>query len=84
MSDTLFRALDLIEPDDLVIYHGSMTDRHGLYLARPCDCRRCVRHDHRGNDDVRYRLIDPFEEDPDAPTLQCARRQSITRSTANA
>ncbi|MFB6620525.1 hypothetical protein ACFCV9_40940 [Streptomyces sp. NPDC056367] len=84
MSDTLFRALDLIEPGDLVLYHGSITDRHGLYLAIPCDCIPCVRDNHRGSNDVRYRLTDPFEEEPDAPTLRCARRESLTRSTANA
>jgi hypothetical protein len=32
----LLRTLDLIEPGDLVVYHGSITDRHGLYLAKPC------------------------------------------------
>lgn len=85
MSDTLLRALDLIEPGDLVIYHGTVTEAHGLYIAKPCDCRACVLADIRaarhGADsaDPRYRLIDPW--DP-ARTLRCARRESITRSAA--
>ncbi|MEV6654780.1 hypothetical protein [Streptomyces sp. NPDC051219] len=84
MSDTLLRDLDLIEPGDLVIYHGSITDRHGLYVAKPCDCFYCVRADYLGSDDVRYRLTDPYSDDPNALTLRCVRRQSVTRSTANA
>ncbi|MGW0582399.1 hypothetical protein ACWD25_42200 [Streptomyces sp. NPDC002920] len=85
MSDTLIRALDLIQPGDLVIYHGSIGHLHGLYLAQPCDCFWCVVGDRRaakgrpGSADPRYRLIDPW--DP-ARTLRCARRESITRSAA--
>ncbi|MFE4206146.1 hypothetical protein OG590_40450 (plasmid) [Streptomyces goshikiensis] len=84
MSDTLFRTLGLIEPGDLVLYHGSIPEHHGLYLARPCDCFYCGRADHLGSDDTRYRLTDPFAEDPDACTVHHVRRKSITRSTANA
>ncbi|MER8233113.1 hypothetical protein [Streptomyces sp. NPDC094049] len=84
MSDTLLRTLDLVEPGDLVIYHGSIPEHHGLYLARPCDCADCRIADHLGTDDPRYRLSDPFAEDPDALTLRCVRRKSITRSPANA
>ncbi|MEV5203242.1 hypothetical protein [Streptomyces sp. NPDC053720] len=83
MSNTLFRGLDLIGPDDLVLYHGSIADRHGLYLALPCDCRRCFLDDVAGSTDVRYRLSDPYADDPHARVLRCARRQSITRSAAN-
>ncbi|WP_426568126.1 hypothetical protein [Streptomyces canus] len=85
MSDTLLRALDLIEPGDLVIYHGTVTTHHGLYIATPCDCRACVLADmraaRRGADsaDPRYRLIDPWNL---TFTLRCARRESITRSAA--
>lgn len=85
MSDTLLRALDLIEPGDLVVYHGSITQAQGLYIARPCDCFWCRVADQqaarRGADsaDPRYRLIDPWNPDF---TLRCARRQSITRSAA--
>lgn len=87
MSDTLFRALDLIEPGDLVLYHGHIESHHGLYIAQPCDCYWCRTADERAprgaqwRTDPRYRLIDPW--DP-ACTLRCARRESITRSTANA
>ncbi|MFJ5142660.1 hypothetical protein [Streptomyces sp. NPDC088707] len=84
MSDTLFRTLGLIEPGDLVIYHGSIPSRHGLHLARPCGCVDCGRADYLGSTDVRYQLSDPFAEDPEALTLRCVRGQSITRSTANA
>ncbi|MFD5427712.1 hypothetical protein [Streptomyces sp. NPDC127084] len=84
MSDTLLRTLDLIEPGDLVVYHGSITKHHGLYLARPCDCFHCVRADYLGSDDVRYRLTDPYGTDPHALTLRCVRRQSVTRSAGNA
>lgn len=85
MSDTLIRSLDLIEPDDLVLYHGSIKNMHGLYLARPCDCFWCAVGDQRaakgrsGSADPRYRLIDPWQTDR---TLRCARRESITRSAA--
>ncbi|MFD9047758.1 hypothetical protein [Streptomyces zaomyceticus] len=84
MSDTLFRTLDLIEPGDLVLYHGSLRDRHGLYIAEPCFCVSCAREGALGSTDVRYRLTDPFAVDPEAPPLRCARRESITRSVANA
>ncbi|MFD9519689.1 hypothetical protein [Streptomyces sp. NPDC059979] len=84
MSDTLFRTLGLIEPGDLVLYHGSKSNYHGIYLAKPCPCFDCGRTDYLGLADARYGLTDPFSEDPDALTLRCVRRQSITRSAANA
>ncbi|MER5909551.1 hypothetical protein ABT124_03345 [Streptomyces sp. NPDC001982] len=83
--DTLLRSLDLIEPGDLVVYHGSIEQAHGLYIAQPCDCYWCRVADKRaakgGPDsrDPRYRLTDPWGT---ARTLHCARRQSITRSAA--
>ncbi|TDU67826.1 hypothetical protein [Streptomyces sp. KS 21] len=84
MSDTLLRTLDLVEPGDLVLYHGSKRDYYGFYLANPCDCAYCARANYLGCADVRYRLTDPFGEDPEAPALICVRSQSITRSAANA
>jgi hypothetical protein len=83
--DTLFASLDLIEPGDLVLYHGSLTDQHGLYIAQPCDCYWCRVGDKRAvkgspeTRDPRYRLINPWRPEL---TLRCARRESITRSTA--
>lgn len=80
MSDTLFRALDLIEPGALVIYHGSIEDCHGLWLAVPCPCRICERLDQLGFADTRFALVDPWTE---AVGPVHARRESITRSTAS-
>ncbi|MCQ9178563.1 hypothetical protein KMT30_05870 [Streptomyces sp. IBSBF 2953] len=77
MSDTLIRALDLIEPGDLVIYHGSIEDCHGLWLALPCPCRICMAADAFGIPEVRFALIDPWGE-RSGPFH--ARRCSITRS----
>lgn len=80
MFDSLFQLLDLIEPGDLVIYSGSLTDCHGLYIAQPCPCRRCLRRDACGSTDARYLLLNPWgDRDRD---LFCVRRQSITRSAA--
>ncbi|MFD7980266.1 hypothetical protein [Streptomyces sp. NPDC059071] len=84
MSDTLLRALDLIQPGDLVQYHGSLAEKHGLYIAVPCACPPCAVEDRLGGADVRYRLTDPFADDPDEPVVYNVRRKSITRSTANA
>ncbi|MFI8515289.1 hypothetical protein ACIGHB_29595 [Streptomyces sp. NPDC085460] len=84
MSDTLFASLDLIEPGDVVVYHGSIPAHHGLHIAHPCACAYCASADYLGSTDVRYRLTDPFAEDPDATALCCVRRRSITRSAANA
>ncbi|MFE5795784.1 hypothetical protein ACFQ8C_24865 [Streptomyces sp. NPDC056503] len=84
MSHTLFAALNLIEPGDIVLYHGSIPAHHGLYIAHPCTCFDCARADHLGTTDVRYRLTDPFDENTDPTTLRCVRRRSITRSAANA
>ncbi|MET9436946.1 hypothetical protein [Streptomyces sp. NPDC006551] len=84
MSDTLLRALDLIQPGDLVQYHGSKTKHHGLLLAEPCDCPHCRYADLQGSNDSRYRLYDPFSDLPGLCVLRCVRRLSITRSTANA
>ncbi|MCW8103537.1 hypothetical protein [Streptomyces tauricus] len=79
MTDTLFRDADLIEDGDLVIYHGSITYCHGLYIATSCPCRNCALADYRGTDDVRYSLSDPWGE---YQRLFHVRRQSITRSVA--
>lgn len=84
--DTLLRSLDLIEPGDLVIYHGHIDSAHGLYIATPCDCYWCRVADQRaavrGPDSAnpRYRLTDPWNP---AFTLRCARRESLTRSVAS-
>ncbi|MFF9310128.1 hypothetical protein ACF1BS_04375 [Streptomyces sp. NPDC014748] len=80
MTDTtLFRSLELIEPGDLVLYHGSIDTSHGLWLAVPCPCRICRAVDAFGLADVRFALIDPWGERP-GPFH--ARRESITRSAA--
>jgi hypothetical protein len=76
VPDTLFASADLIEPGDLVRYHGSLPKYHGLYLATPCDCARCALRDARGLSDARYRLHDPYGEHERAP--RCVRRISIT------
>ncbi len=78
MDDSLFRSLDLIQPGDLVQYHGSIPDAHGLYIVEPCRCFTCRYHEALGSADIRYRLRDPWDED--APAPRCVRRQSITRS----
>ncbi|MCX3059582.1 hypothetical protein [Streptomyces beihaiensis] len=79
MSDTLIRALDLIEPGDLVVYHGSIESCHGLWLAVPCPCEVCRAMDAFGVPDPRLLLIDPWGE---LPGPHHVRRQSITRSAA--
>lgn len=80
MSDTLFRELDMIEPGDLVVYHGSISGLHGLWLAIPCLCPTCLRLDALGVSDLRFDLIDPWGE---LSGPYHVRRQSITRSSAN-
>jgi hypothetical protein len=77
-ADSLFRALDLIQPGDLVTYHGSITEYHGLYIAVPCDCYECDLRDEYGEADFRFRLLDPWGEL--TPTPRCVRRQSISRA----
>ncbi|OKJ48099.1 hypothetical protein AMK27_38850 [Streptomyces sp. CB02009] len=84
MSDTLLRTLDLVEPGDLVLYHGSKPECHGLYMARLCFCAHCGHADHVGSADTRYHLTDPFAEDTDACVVHHVRRASITRSAVNA
>ncbi|MFE6362944.1 hypothetical protein ACFVP3_23460 [Streptomyces sp. NPDC057806] len=79
MSDTLIRSLDLIGPGDLVIYHGSITDLHGLWLAVPCPCQICRAMDVFGLPDIRFALVDPWGEQPGPHHV---RRASITRSAA--
>lgn len=79
MPDSLIRALDLIAPGDLVIYHGSKQGCHGLWLAIPCPCRICEAVDALGIADVRFALADPWGEEPGPYHV---RRVSITRSTA--
>ncbi|MFF2094818.1 hypothetical protein [Streptomyces sp. NPDC058202] len=79
MSDTLIRSLDLIEPGDLVIYHGSIPSAHGLWLAVPCGCGTCQRFDRFGLSDVRFALADPWGE---RSGPEHVRRESLTRSIA--
>lgn len=80
MSDTtLMQSLDMIGPLDLVIYHGSIKEDHGLWLAVPCPCSVCIAMDHLGSADCRFALIDPWTE---AVGPIHARRKSITRSIA--
>lgn len=79
MDATLFRFIELIEPGDLVVYHGSLTALHGLWLAVPCGCAICMRLDRFGIADVRFALADPWGE---APGPFHVRRASITRSAA--
>ncbi|MFD9284619.1 hypothetical protein ACFWD7_46620 [Streptomyces mirabilis] len=81
MTDTLFRNADLIESGDLVIYHGSIKSRHGLYIATHCPCRNCVLADFHGIADARYYLTDPWDDY--RLNLFHVRRQSITRSAAS-
>ncbi len=77
MSNTLLSSLDLIGPGDLVIYHGTIEEDHGLWIAAPCPCLVCVRLDEIGFPDVRFALIDPWTQSL-GPVH--ARRESITRS----
>ncbi|MFJ4365097.1 hypothetical protein ACIP4S_13195 [Streptomyces chartreusis] len=79
MDTTLFRSIELIEPGDLVVYHGSITELHGLWLAVPCGCSICDRIDRFGIADVRFSLVDPWGE---VPGPFHVRRASITRSVA--
>ncbi|MFI2078495.1 hypothetical protein [Streptomyces triculaminicus] len=70
MSRTdLFRSLDLIEPGDLVRYHGSIAAAHGLYLAAPCSCPVC---------DIRLRLT-PDDTLNRLQLTEPARRQTAGR-----
>ncbi|MGW1071539.1 hypothetical protein [Streptomyces sp. NPDC002537] len=78
-EDTLFRRLDLIQPGDLVLYHGSIPRAHGLYIALPCPCSTCRFLYEFAPADTRYALVDPWGE---LPGPRCVRRESITRSTA--
>ncbi|MFE1230286.1 hypothetical protein [Streptomyces sp. NPDC058745] len=82
--DTLLRSLGLIQPGGLIHYHGSQTVMDGLYLAAPCSCREYHIHDQYGINDLRYQLTDPYAADPSKGVLVNVRRESITRSTANA
>lgn len=79
MSDTLIRSLDLIEPGDLVLYHGSIEELHGLWLAVPCTCSLCRAIDRLGLPETRFALADPWGEEPGPFHV---RRQSLTRSVA--
>lgn len=79
MDTTLFRSLELIEPGDLVIYHGSIRRLHGLFLAVPCGCGICRQLDAFGFSEVRYALVDPWLE---LPGPHHVRPASITRSAA--
>ncbi|MFI0914191.1 hypothetical protein [Streptomyces abikoensis] len=77
--EDLLRTVDLIEPGDLVRYHGSIPEAHGFYLAHPCLCASCQFRATYSPTDIRYLLIDPWGE---IPGPECVRRASITRSTA--
>jgi hypothetical protein len=79
VSATLIRSLDLIAPGDLVVYHGSIQNLHGLWLAIPCPCHLCKAFDGLGLVDVRFALADPWG---DLPGPFHVRRNSITRSAA--
>ncbi|KAB7850159.1 hypothetical protein [Streptomyces mobaraensis] len=80
MSESLFsaliRSLDIVEPGDLVIYHGSIPARHGFHIATPCVCPHCLLAGEYGSEDLRYHLIDPWDET--ARPLRCVRPESIT------
>ena len=80
MSDTLIRSLDLIEPGDLVVYHGSFLALHGLWIAIPCPCGICKAMDAQGFAEVRFALGDPWGE---LPGPHHVRRESLTRSVAS-
>lgn len=77
-DETLINSLNLIQPGDLVHYHGSITPAHGLYLAHPCPCATCRLRFELAPANLRYRLTDPWGE---RLGPQCVHRQSITRST---
>jgi hypothetical protein len=79
MDTKFFRTIELIEPGDLVLYHGSIGSHHGLWLAIPCPCRVCHRLDEIGFPDVRYALVDPWGE---LSGPHHVRPESITRSAA--
>jgi hypothetical protein len=79
MDTKFFRTIELIEPGDLVLYHGSIPSHHGLWLAIPCPCRVCRRLDEIGFPDVRYALVDPWRE---LSGPHHVRPESITRSVA--
>ena len=78
-TDLLFASLDLIEPGELVLYHGSKTGEHGLFLATPCECRHCFAGDQSGDTDTRYRLQSISTVGRD---LVHARRDSVTAARA--
>lgn len=80
MSDTLIRSLDLIEPGDLVVYHGSIRLLHGVaWVAIPCPCEVCGAFDRMGLPESRFALADPWGE---LPGPHHVRRQSLSRSAA--
>lgn len=79
-SDSLLQSIGLIEPGDLVTYHGSIPELHGLWLAIPCLCRLCTHADEMGLPIHRYHLIDPWEERSGPHHV---RPESVTRSTAS-
>jgi len=79
-TDNLLQSIGVIEPGDLVIYHGSIPDLHGLWLAVPCLCPICLHLDDLGIADVRYALVDPWQE---LSGPHHVRAQSVTRSTAS-
>lgn len=80
MTDTLFRDADVIELGDLVVYHGSITALHGLWLAVPCQCGNCKLMDEMGLPNVRFALVDPWGEEPGPEHV---RRTSVSHSRAS-
>ncbi|WP_137991238.1 hypothetical protein [Streptomyces vilmorinianum] len=80
MSDALLSSLALIEPGDLVMYHGSIETHHGLWIAVPCACGICEQLDAFGLADIRFALVDPWGERSGPHHV---RRESITRSAAS-
>ncbi|KOG53141.1 hypothetical protein ADK76_28930 [Streptomyces griseoflavus] len=78
-EEALFRSADLIEPGDLVLYHGSIRTHHGLWLALPCRCGNCAAFDELGFSVTRFALADPWGE---LSGPHHVRRTSLTRSAA--
>ncbi|MFJ4551062.1 hypothetical protein ACIP4X_17850 [Streptomyces sp. NPDC088817] len=70
--DALFNSLNLIGPGDLVLYHGTLTDAHGLWLAMPCPCNICHAMDALGLPDVASPSSTPGTSSP-APSTPAAR-----------
>lgn len=59
------------EPGQLVRYHGSLTNLHGVYRAYPCPCLNCG---NLGDGAVRFQLLDEHGN----VIASCVRARSIT------